>query len=453
MIPHRSTLPTPIESRPCSCAHGVAVATALLLTFMPRPGLCFQDPWSTELTQRIEESAARLEQLAADQQRLLQESTVANEEYRRLESALTEPHASSEPMPVAAAKLDEMETAIMAALQKKLQLQKELNSVQAQLKILQAIDVDLRKILESAVQESMRIRENESRERAKLEQEVEQKVGPLQERTESLANLQSQWESDYERELETANQFIRALIERRRNALAEPAAEPAPEPVAPVLAVPAESPTTPAAASVPPPESTAPTTPTASTSAPANIVVIDDFDGAADGDILSSLSNVYQMSPSTIGMQLVQDSRDEHSTGVLKLTYEKKADRGPGNPGGWCGYYSVIKDRLSQSFFDASGYRFLTCWLKGTTGRENFVIGLADKRLNARGESLKSQPITEYLAGKTIGRRWQKLSIPLRDFPVDLTTLASVTIGFESACFPKGQSRGAVLVDHLAFEP
>lgn len=143
---------------------------------------------------------------------------------------------------------------------------------------------------------------------------------------------------------------------------------------------------------------------------------------------------------------------DQHSggTSALMLKYDKKGTGGPYDAGGWCGYYTQVKS--GRQYFDAAPYTTLTLWVKGARGGENFMIGLADRHWDAVGDSVKSEPIGQYLPVGQVTADWQQARIPLAAFMVDLKELATVAVCFEKDCFPNGEGKGTVYLDDLAFE-
>lgn len=179
-------------------------------------------------------------------------------------------------------------------------------------------------------------------------------------------------------------------------------------------------------------------------------LVIDDFEkGAATANLLGGRSNVYEKAPSR-ALALRVDREVYEGRQALMLKYDKKGKGGPYGAGGWCGYYTLLK--TGSRYFDASGYKAITFWVRGEKGGENFVIGLADRHWDQVGDSVKSEPIGRYLKAGKITTEWQKAQVPLSVFMVDYKALASVAFAFEGTLFPGGVGRGTVYIDHLVLE-
>ena len=174
----------------------------------------------------------------------------------------------------------------------------------------------------------------------------------------------------------------------------------------------------------------------------------DHFEKATN--LLGGRTSVYEQAPSRA---MASDTDREHygpAGKSLVIRYDKQNTGGSNGAGGWCGYYSVLK--VGPKYFDASGYTKLTFWVKGDKGGENFKVGMADRRWEQVGDSVKSEEIGAYLKDKKITTEWQQAAIPLDAFFIDMKEVASFSICFESECFPDGKGQGTIYIDEIAFE-
>lgn len=176
--------------------------------------------------------------------------------------------------------------------------------------------------------------------------------------------------------------------------------------------------------------------------------VISHFDKRANE--LGGASSVYQQAPSRASVTLSSETSQDPGGKSLKLFYDKKGAGGPHGKGGWCGFYTLLKDQ--DRFFDASQFKTLHFWVKGEKGDENFKVGVADRHWDGIGDSVKSDPIGTYLPSGKITTEWQRASIPLDQFFVDLSEVASIAICFETELFSDGAGTGTVYVDEMVFE-
>jgi len=195
--------------------------------------------------------------------------------------------------------------------------------------------------------------------------------------------------------------------------------------------------------------------------------VVDDFETGSIMNGLGGRTNVYVKAPSKAMISFRKDTREGRPTTVLMLRYDKKAEGGPNDLGGWCGYYTLLKkahpslslaggasaaEIEEEVYFDASQYSAVAFWVRGDKGNENFVVGVADAHWDKVGDSVKSQEIGKYLPAGKITTGWQKAVIPLDEFFVDYSKLSAVTIAFESDCFPEGMGSGTVYIDDIVLQ-
>jgi hypothetical protein len=184
----------------------------------------------------------------------------------------------------------------------------------------------------------------------------------------------------------------------------------------------------------------------------AKTFLIDDFEGGEVQNSLGGKANVYVRAPSRVMVSRRDEVINGKNSKALMIKYDKKNTGGPGGTGGWCGYYTVIKNERTRQYVDGSAYNYITFWVRGEKGNENFMIGLADEHWDKMGDSLKSEEIGAYLPSGKVTAQWQKARVPLSIFFLDVSNLSSVSMNFESDCFPDGAGAGTVFVDEIALE-
>ena len=152
---------------------------------------------------------------------------------------------------------------------------------------------------------------------------------------------------------------------------------------------------------------------------------------------------VYMREPSAIYFYKSPTySRDGNNSG-LKIGYRKKNE-------GWCGFYSILHTE-KEAYTDVSAYQYLTLWVRGEKGGENFKIGASDEFLNNHQLTLRSAPISNYLPYGEVTTDWQLAVIPMDDFFVNWKHLHSLTVSFDDDLFADGEGEGIVYIDDLAF--
>ena len=196
-------------------------------------------------------------------------------------------------------------------------------------------------------------------------------------------------------------------------------------------------------------------------------LLVDDFDGVEIKNRLGNRANVFMKAPSRIMATRREEVIQEKKTTALMLKYDKKNSGGPFDSGGWCGYYTLLKSPpalvaptpdnpnpppVEDQYLDITKYKILTFWVRGEKGDENFVVGLSDRHWDRIGDSVKSQEIGKYLPAGKITKLWQKAVIPLDEYFIDLTQIASIAVVFEGDLFPPTGHAGIVYVDQVVLE-
>ncbi len=89
--------------------------------------------------------------------------------------------------------------------------------------------------------------------------------------------------------------------------------------------------------------------------------------------------------------------------------------------------------------YDASEKEYLTFWVKGEIGGEQFNVGIKNI-LTPSGQERK--------ISQTISVDWQQIIIPLEQFGQDLYSLENISLGFTNEL-----GSGTIYIDELVFSP
>ena len=197
-------------------------------------------------------------------------------------------------------------------------------------------------------------------------------------------------------------------------------------------------------------------------------MLVDDFEGDESAkNKLGNRANVFIKAPSKAMVSPRKEKVQGKESQVLMIRYDKRNTGGPFDSGGWCGYYTLLKapgalvaptpdnpnpEPTGEQYLDGSPYKVITFWVKGENGDENFVVGLSDRHWDKIGDSVKSEEIGKYLPSGKLTKDWQKATVPLDEFYLDYTQLASVSIVFEGDLFPETGNTGTVYIDDLSLE-
>lgn len=133
--------------------------------------------------------------------------------------------------------------------------------------------------------------------------------------------------------------------------------------------------------------------------------------------------NVYAREPSWARTYLDPSVHRPSSGHSLRVTVHREAQ---GFCGLWLDFYP--RSAVPRRFLDASPYRFLSFWIKGQKGGEDFDLQLADSTGQQHEDA--TRPLHAYLR-RGVTTEWQEVLIPLADFRgLDLRQLVQVTLNF-----------------------
>ena len=135
--------------------------------------------------------------------------------------------------------------------------------------------------------------------------------------------------------------------------------------------------------------------------------------------------NVYQREPSWTRTYLDPAMVRPGHGHSLRVTVHQDAK-------GFCGLWMDLAGGVgtSKDSHDASSYRYLSFWIKGERGGEDFELTLADAARAENSESLAPLRLTNYLPGG-VTRNWQEVLIPLTNYlTLDMSHLARLILHF-----------------------
>lgn len=176
------------------------------------------------------------------------------------------------------------------------------------------------------------------------------------------------------------------------------------------------------------------------------LVAADFNDG--DQNNLGGKLNVYQRAPSAADKEFVTTQRRGSFGRALRI----HADR---QPEGFCGMWMHFfdMDAVQPEYMDTNGFRYLSFWVKGEQGGEEFTVKLADKKWIAKQDSIAVGAITDFLPGG-VTTEWQQVLVPLHTndllawnqlggLSLDFDKSGSYTVYLDDVCFVRGVAAGA----------
>jgi hypothetical protein len=164
-------------------------------------------------------------------------------------------------------------------------------------------------------------------------------------------------------------------------------------------------------------------------------------------NMLGGRTGVYQQGPSQA--EATKGGTYGKMGAGLRIYYNKKGKGGPRDDGGFCGYYSLLHQHLDD-YLDASQYDYITFWVKGAKGGENFKLGAADRKWHLLDDTVKIREIGNFLPEGKITTEWQRAVIPTREFGIDWKQAHAIAICFEGDLYQGGAGYGVIFIDELA---
>jgi hypothetical protein len=158
-------------------------------------------------------------------------------------------------------------------------------------------------------------------------------------------------------------------------------------------------------------------------SQPARLLV-DSFDEDVQNQ-LGGYRNPFARTPSTATAMRV----DTHFHGDGGRSVRIEANRADS---GFCGYWIHLFDMRADKrvYCDARSYRWLSLWVKGARGGEDFVVKLADKKWIEREDAVALGRASGVLE-RGITTEWQEVMMPLpADGRLNLAQLGGLTLEF-----------------------
>lgn len=176
------------------------------------------------------------------------------------------------------------------------------------------------------------------------------------------------------------------------------------------------------------------------TRAESSWIRVDDFDDGVQ-NLLDGYRSTFAASPSVVSAMRVADVF--HGAGGRSVRIEANRAKD-----GFCGYWIHLFDMRAgeKEYFDASRYAYLSFWVRGAKGGEDFLIKLADESWVVKQDSVAFAQASHVLH-RGITTEWQEVVIPLRGrHNLDWQQLGGITFEFVQP------GRQVVFIDDIAFK-
>jgi len=152
--------------------------------------------------------------------------------------------------------------------------------------------------------------------------------------------------------------------------------------------------------------------------------------------------NKFEKSPSKASTFLARDIYPGHAGYSLRVVVDRKEE-------GFCGIWMHLFDFHNKppQYFDATPYDYLSFWVKGEKGGEEFTVKLADADWVVQEDALPVGSVNQFLASHKVTTQWQEVLVPIKQFnTLDFVNMGGITLDFDTP------GRHAVYIDDITFK-
>jgi len=172
-----------------------------------------------------------------------------------------------------------------------------------------------------------------------------------------------------------------------------------------------------------------------------DLLMVSDFNEGIKNH-LGGYYNKFERPPSSSSTFLLSDIRRGGGGQSLRVTTQRL---GEGFCGVWMHLFDFRKSGEPQ-YFDARPYDYLSFWVKGAKGGEDFTVKLADQEWIEQEDGLPVGPVGQFLPGG-VTTEWKEVLVPLKDYnTLDHSKLGGITLDFDAI------GSWTVYIDDVAFK-
>ncbi|WP_419189123.1 hypothetical protein [Stieleria marina] len=167
-------------------------------------------------------------------------------------------------------------------------------------------------------------------------------------------------------------------------------------------------------------------------------LLADSFDGTQNQ--LRGYRNTFELEPSKASCKRTPNASVGRNGLGMQITAEREDF-------GYCGLWIHFFDHTAAEpkYLDVSQARYLSFWVRGTAGGEQFTVRLADDDWIAEDDSVAIGGIDEFLMGG-VTQDWQQVFVPLSEaHSLNLQRLGGLILNFDTP------SKAIVCIDEIEF--
>jgi len=156
---------------------------------------------------------------------------------------------------------------------------------------------------------------------------------------------------------------------------------------------------------------------------------------------LGGYFNKFESAPSSASAFATEETFRGGAGRSLKIEAHQK-------PGGFCGAWMHLFDMKAdqKKFFDSRNFAYLSFWVRGEKGGEDFTIKMADETWIGKEDSVPVGSVKQFLPGG-ITTQWQEVLVPLAKLDrLDRMSMGGVTFDFTNP------GDATVYIDDISFK-
>jgi hypothetical protein len=156
-----------------------------------------------------------------------------------------------------------------------------------------------------------------------------------------------------------------------------------------------------------------------------NIFLIWDFNEGLQNK-LGGWGNPFQSGECEVEIEYSKEIKRGNNGRSLKITANKKANC-------FCGFWFHLFDmkKLPKEFLDISDFGYLSFFVRGENGGEDFLIKVADENWVKKEDSVPVGMASDYIKeGGISDTEWREVVVPISEFKVDVKRFGQITFEF-----------------------
>lgn len=156
-----------------------------------------------------------------------------------------------------------------------------------------------------------------------------------------------------------------------------------------------------------------------------DIFLIWDFNQGLQNN-LGGWGNPFQSGECEVEVDYSKEIKRGKNGRSLKISVKKRADC-------YAGFWFHLFDmkKLPKKFLNITDFSYLSFFVKGEKGNEDFLIKVADENWLKKEDTVPVGKVSDYIKGGSISKdEWREVVVPVSDFKIDIKKFAQISFEF-----------------------